>query len=690
MDKNYLDIIRNSKPAQFGILLIVFLLLYNLIPQNEGNYFWRLPSLLSFIPIKLNEIIYAALYDWFPLKVWDPVFEMYEEKAAFREFTKSVSQGLLFLITFVRELLLGGDKIIDVFVSDSWLKENDWMTWPALPWTAATVGAALLGYQLGGIRLALLGGIGSLYVSIFGNWVPSIQTLSFVLITTPICFVLGLSFGIWGYLDKKVETALQPVLNVMQTMPQFAYLVPIIALFGLGDHAGSIATIVIATPPMIRNTILGLKRISPEVVEAGLMSGCTKRQLLFRVLIPTARRDILNGVNTVIMQCLAMVVIASFVGAKGLGLNLKVALNSLKIGKAAEAGFCIVLIAVILDRFTKAWANKQVDYFENLTFFEKHKFLIIFGFSILIFSIVAFIANGYFDKINYLYVIPIEKGFSFAHHIDALVDWVWETFFYSLNSFNKFLITQVLVPMKRAYLGMPVAATFTLAMGVAYIVGGIRTGLLVGGMLLFIAMSEYWDRALITMYMATFAVIMASLNGIIVGSIFAQTERGSKFILSVCDFFETFPSFVYLIPVIFLFNITDTSVLIAAIVYATVPATRYTVWGLKSVPLSLHEAGTMSGVSRMQRWTNIEIPIAFPTIMLGVNQTVVFTLQMVILGALIGTEDLGQLIFGALSRPKDGPGVAITLGIFVALIAISVDVIVRKWAEDRKKALGLN
>ena len=97
----------------------------------------------------------------------------------------------------------------------------------------ATVGAFLLGYKLNGIRLGLLGGIGALYVSVFGNWVPSIQTLSFVLITTPICFVLGLAFGIWGYLDKKVETALQPVLNVMQTMPQFAYLVPIIALFGL-------------------------------------------------------------------------------------------------------------------------------------------------------------------------------------------------------------------------------------------------------------------------------------------------------------------------------------------------------------------------------------------------------------------------------------------------------------------------
>jgi glycine betaine/proline transport system permease protein len=559
----------------------------------------------------------------------------------------------------------------------------------ALPWTAGAAGAFILGYQLNGIRLGLLGGIGALYIAVFGNWVPSIQTLSFVLITTPICFVLGLSFGIWGYLDKKVETALQPVLNIMQTMPQFAYLVPIIALFGLGDHAGSIATIIIATPPMIRNTILGLKRISPEVVEAGLMSGCTKFQLLFKVLIPTARRDILNGVNTVIMQCLAMVVIASFVGAKGLGLNLKVALNSLKIGKAAEAGLCIVIIAVILDRYTKAWANKPIDYFKNLSLFERYRPLILFGVALIIFSIIAFIANGYFDKINYLYLIPLEKGLTIAHYIDAGVDWVWDTFFYTLNTFNKFLITQVLIPMKKAYLGMPVVATFTLAMGVGYIVGGLRTGLIVGGMLLFIALSEYWDRALITMYMATFAVLMASLNGIIVGSIFSQTERGSQFILSVCDFFETFPSFVYLIPVIFLFNITDTSVLIAAIIYGTVPATRYTVWGLKSVPLSLHEAGTMSGVSRMQRWTNIEIPIAFPTIMLGVNQTVVFSLQMVILGALIGTEDLGQIIFGALSRTKDGAGVALTLGVFVSLIAISVDVIVRKWAEDRKKALGL-
>ena len=174
----------------------------------------------------------------------------------------------------------------------------------------------------------------------------------------------------------------------------------------------------------------------------------------------------------------------------------------MNIGLALEAGLCISLIAILLDKMSLAWANKQVDYFENLTFFQRYKLLIIFGTSILIFSIIAFIANGYFDKINYLYVIPIEKGFTFAHYIDAAVDWVWETFFYSLNSFNKFLLTEVLGPMKKAYLGMPVVATLTLTMGVAYIIGGIRTSLLVGGMMLFIAMSKYWDRALITMYLS--------------------------------------------------------------------------------------------------------------------------------------------------------------------------------------------
>lgn len=688
MDNNIISRFKNSKLIQFGFLLIIFLILYFSISHEEGNNFWRFPPLLKAVPLALNEFIYKTVYGLFPIKTWDPIFEMWEEKSSIRIATQFLSQGLNIAITFVRELLLGGTKTIKLFISDSFVTSHNWH-WFAIPWPAFVAATFFLGQQLGGTRLGLLGAIGTTYIAVFGQWVPSIETFSFVVVTTPICFVLGLGLGIWGYLSKRVETALQPVLNVMQTMPQFAYLVPIIALFGLGDHAGSLATIVIATPPMIRNTILGLKKVPSEVVEAGLMSGCTKTQLMFKVLIPTARKDILNGLNTAIMQCLAMVVIASFVGAKGLGLDLKIALNSLKIGKAAELGLCIVIIAVILDRYTNAWANKGKDYFANFNFYQRNRFWVLSAVSLVIFSIIAFIGSNIFSKINYFYIIPIEKGISIGPYIDNAVDWVWETFFFALNEFNKFLITNVLVPMKKAYLGMPVISTFVFAMGVGFIIGGFRVAAIVFSLLLFIALSEYWDRALITMYMATFAVIVASINGLIIGTIFSQSERGSKFILTVCDFFETFPSFVYLIPVIFLFNITDTSVLIAAIVYATVPATRYTVWGLKSVPMELHEAGTMSGVNKFQRWSNIEIPLASAHMMLGVNQTLVFGMQLVILGALIGTDDLGQMIFSSLSRP-DGAGLALVLGTCVAFITISVDVIIRKWAEDRKKALGID
>jgi len=173
------------------------------------------------------------------------------------------------------------------------------------------------------------------------------QTLSFVLFAAPVSFILGLALGIWAYKNRKVELTLNPFLNVMQIVPHFSYLVPVMVFFGIGDHAGAIATIIFATPPMVRLTVLGLKRVSPEVLEAGMMSGCSNFQLMYKVLIPTARRDILIGVNQVIMQCLAMAVIASFIGAKGLGFNLLLALNGLRIGQAIEQGICIVKISVV-------------------------------------------------------------------------------------------------------------------------------------------------------------------------------------------------------------------------------------------------------------------------------------------------------------------------------------------------------
>jgi len=678
-----------SKRIQLLILFATFILLCFAISPSETNVLWRLPPLLKGLPFIINDFVRGLMFEWFPVQVYDPTIEDYESKPLFREITRAISGFVLFVIDLVRELMLGGKKTIVAFTSWDFIKENPWAQVPALPWTVIAGWAVILGYKLQGKRLAALAGFTTVYIAVFGQWVPSMQTLSFVLVAAPVAVILGLALGVWSYKNKAVESALNPLLNVAQTMPHYSYLVPVIVLFGVGDHAAALATIIFATPPMVRLTLLGLKSVPPDVVDAGVMNGCSNWQLLFKVLIPTAKRDVLIGVNQVVMQCLAMTVIASFIGAQGLGSNLMIALNSLKVGSGIEIGVCIVLIAVLLDKMSLAWAHKQQDYFVTHSLIERHTNSLLIVAVLVAGIIFAYIGTLIFeDGRNYLYLIPHNKGITTAQYWQAGVDWVWDAFFFALKGFNEFLITQVLFPMRDLYLGMPAAATFVLMMGLAYIVGGFRSSLIVGGFLLFIAFSEYWDRALITAYMASFSVLVASVIGITVGTVCAQTSITSKAILLVCDFFQTFPAFIYLIPVIMLFGITDTSVIIAAIVYATVPATRYTVEGLRSVPQVLHDAGDMSGVTRFQKWISIELPLAFPHIMLGINQTVIFALFMVIIGAFIGTTDLGQLILKAISEPQ-GTGIGLTLGLCVAFMGLAVDQIIRTWANDRKKMLGL-
>ncbi len=660
------------------------------LDQTKYSVFWRLPAFIAWMPGWINDSVYFLLNDWLPIEYFDTSIQETRDRPLVLHITRLISSTMLFLIQFIREILIGGVETIVAFTSWDFISSNPWAKLPGLPWTIVAGFAILLAHKLSGKNLAIFAAITMIYISAFGQWKPSMQTLSFVLVAAPISFILGLGFGIWAYKSKRVENILNPLLNVAQTMPHYSYLVPIMVLFGIGDHAGAIATIIFATPPMVRLTLLGLRKVSPEVIEAGKMSGCTDYQLLSEVLIPTARRDILIGVNQVIMQCLAMAVIASFIGAKGLGWNLLLALNQLRIGLALEAGVCITLIAVLLDKLSLAWANKQKNYFENLTPFQENKYFYIFAVVVVVGYVLSYLGTFIFkEDFNYLFIVPHNKGISTEAFWNAGVDWILVNFFDTLKIFNTWLIVDILIPMKNSFLRMPIVATFVLFMGAGYIIGGIRSAVVVGSFTLFIALTEWWDRALITMYMATFGVIVSGILGITIGTLSAQNKTSSRIAIGVCDTLQTFPSFVYLIPVIMLFGVTDTSVLIAVVIYATIPATRYTIEGLRSVPTALQDAGSMSGVTRLQRWLNIELPLAFPHMMLGINQTVVFALFMVIIGAMIGTTDLGQYILKALSD-RQGTGNGLMLGLCVAFIGLAVDNLIRTWANQRKKLLGLD
>ena len=442
----------------------------------EYSSLWRLPPLLAWLPIWVNDSMFFLLNDWMPIEIYDSEIDEYETRPLVLQITRVISASMLFLIQAFREILIGGLETIVAFSSWDWIDANPWAELPGLPWTIVAAGAIILGYKLNGRGLAIFAAITMIYISVFGQWKPSMQTLSFILVAAPLSFIFGLGLGIAAFKSKRVEKALYPILLVMQTMPQYAVLVPALVLFGVGDHAAVIITMVVAIPPMILLTLLGLRAVPPEVIEAGRMSGCTNFQLMFKVLIPTARRDILIGVNQVIMVCFSMAVISAFIGAKGLGFNLLLALNQLNIGLALEAGLCISLIAILLDKMSLAWANKQTDYFGNLTFYQRNKNLLFFGVIFVIGIVLAYIGTYLFkDTFNYLFEIPHNKGISTADFWNKGVDWIFETFFVYIKAFNTWLIQDILQPMRALYLRMPAIATIVLVVGAGYLIGGLRS-----------------------------------------------------------------------------------------------------------------------------------------------------------------------------------------------------------------------
>jgi glycine betaine/proline transport system permease protein len=204
-------------------------------------WFFGEPGTSSFwdMPVIVTDFANYLMYHWFPVEIYDPEIDEFEDSALVFEITRAVSAALLFAIEFVREILLGGVKTIVSFSSWDWVSENEWARWPALPWTVVCAGGAILGYALQGRGLAMLVAFSTIYISVFGQWQPSMETLSLVLIAAPVSVVFGLLFGVWSFNSRTVESILNPLLNIAQTMPHFSYLVPVMVFFGIGDQAGA-------------------------------------------------------------------------------------------------------------------------------------------------------------------------------------------------------------------------------------------------------------------------------------------------------------------------------------------------------------------------------------------------------------------------------------------------------------------
>lgn len=585
------------------------------------------------------------------------------------------------VITLTRALADGVQWMLDVSANLLYGKKR-WPRIGPIPWMAIATTAFFVGYALKGWRLALLSGGTFVWIALMGQWKWTMETLSVVIVAVPIAVVLGLLLGIASWRSTRVEKLLHPVLNIAQSLPHFAYMIPVVVFIGVGPKAGAIVTIIFAVPPMIRMTLLGLKKVPSEVIEGGQMSGANRWQLLRYVRIPSARTEILVGVNQVIMQSLAMVVLASFIGMPGLGQKLLQLLQALKIGRSIEIGITIVLLAVVLDRCSKAWAMRQPLHHERSTsWFRQHRLLLCWAASMLV---IFWLASFW----PWVTEIKRSQAFTLSKEFDAVVGAAIAFLDPYTLALRGFLITSVLIPMRDAYLWLPFSAVLALVTGLAWLVGGRRSALICLAFIGLIAMSGWWDRAMITAYMVSFAVLVSASIGLPLGIWAAGSERRSSLILLACDTAQTFPSFIYLIPVVMLFGVNDVAAIGAVIVFGIVPMTRYTIEGLRNVPATILEASDMAGASAWQKLWTARMPLALPTIMVGVNQTVMFSLFMVIIAAFIGTQDLGQEMQRALSATDVGKG--LVLGLCVAFMGLMVDHLVTTWAAAKRQSLGID
>jgi ABC-type proline/glycine betaine transport system permease subunit len=223
-----------------------------------------------------------------------------------------------------------------------------------LPPLVLIVAVGLMAWQFASRGIAIYSMIALLCVGFLGTWSQAMTTLALVLTAVCFCILIGIPLGIWSAWDKRFEQTMRPVLDAMQTLPAFVYLVPVVMLFGIGEVPGVIVTFIFAVPPLIRLTNIGIQQVSEEVVEAAIAFGSTPRQILWEAQIPLAMPTILAGVNQAIMLALSMVVVASMISVEGLGQMVLRGIGRLDVGLATVGGISIVLIAIMLDRLTQA------------------------------------------------------------------------------------------------------------------------------------------------------------------------------------------------------------------------------------------------------------------------------------------------------------------------------------------------
>ncbi|MFG2354673.1 ABC transporter permease [Streptomyces sp. NPDC048521] len=551
-----------------------------------------------------------------------------------------------------------------------------YLTLLAAGWTGVTAFGALAAWRLGGPRLAVGTAAAFLTCGALGMWVPTMQTLALMVVAVLASAAVGVLLGLAAGLSDRLDRALRPVLDTMQVLPAFAYLLPVVLVFGIGVPAAVLATVVYAAPPMARLTALGLRGADPEVLEAVESLGATRRQRLLTARVPLARKELLLGLNQTIMMALSMAVIASVIGAGGLGDRVYQALASVDVGAALAAGIPIVLLAVVLDRVTGA-AGAAGDG-------TARPRAIGWPYAFAATAAVA-LATRLLGRLDW----PAGRTLGIAEPVNRAVDWMTAHLYSGVPvvggtaDWAGHFTTWILDPVRDGLLWLPWWSVLLVVAALAWLIGTWRTALTAVLAMAAIGVLGVWEPSLDTLSQVLAAVAVTLVLGFATGIAAARSDRVERALRPVLDVCQTMPQFVYLIPVVALFGVGRAPAVAAAVVYALPAVVRITTQGLRQVDqAALESARSLGATGRQQLW-QVQLPLARRSLLLALNQGVVLVLAVVIIGGLVGGGALGYDVAFGLAQGDLATG--LVAGAAIVCLGLMLDRVTQPTGRRPKK-----
>jgi glycine betaine/proline transport system permease protein len=553
---------------------------------------------------------------------------------------------------------------------------------PQIGWIGVTAIATWVALAVANWRIAILTAGTFVSFGVLGYWEDSIDLLLVTGLSVLIAVLIGMPLAVLVGVNARARVAITAFLDLMQTMPTFVYLIPVVLFFGIGVSGAVVCTLVYALPPLIRIGGYGISAVSETTIEATDSVGQTWWQRLRKVQVPMARKTIIVGLNQTMMAALSMAIIASYVDGPGLGKPVLRALVRNDVGGSIVPGLLIVAIAIMLDRATTA-ASERAELAARGHGITGRTRQVVLGVSAAAALVLVWASRTYPDLARFP---ETEIGSSLSDGLDRFVDSAVGVLDGPSEAFKNFISSVLLNPMQELLAQSPWYVAAVAISAIAVVLGGVRALVATVVCLAGIWFLDLWHDAMVTLNMTLVATLLVMVLALVLGVWMARRPRADLVLRPLLDAGQTIPAFVYLIPVLALFGPTRFTAIVAGVVYAAPAAIKLVADGVKAVPETTLEASRSTGTTAWQEIKNVQLPMAKGSLVLATNQGLLYVLAMVVIGGLVGAGALGYDVVLGFSRSEEwGKGAA--AGLTIVLLGIMVDRITKAAAGDRQNAV---